>query len=89
MSPVSQTEIQIEDLHIYFGDNKVLRGVGLTFNSGELIAIVGASGCGKTVLLNTILGQYAPDQGVISILDRSRKEWKLKNKETIKKQSRI
>jgi len=79
MSPESQTEIRIENLHKYFGDNKVLRGVDLTFNSGELIAIVGGSGCGKTVLLNIILGQYAPDQGVITILDRSRREWKLKN----------
>lgn len=79
MTPASQTEIQIENLHKYFGDNKVLQGVDLAFNSGEIIAIVGGSGCGKTVLLNTILGQYTPDEGVIRILDRSRREWKLKN----------
>jgi phospholipid/cholesterol/gamma-HCH transport system ATP-binding protein len=79
MRPDAQTEIQIEGLHKYFGDNKVLQGIDLEFKSGELIAIVGGSGCGKTVLLNTILGQYAPDQGTIRILDRSRKKWILKN----------
>ena len=79
MPPNPQTEIQIENLHKYFVDNKVLQGVGLDFYSGELIAIVGTSGCGKTVLLNTILGQYAPDKGNIKILDRSQKLWKLKN----------
>ena len=78
MTTDSQTEIQIENLHKYFGDNKVLQGVDLEFNTGELIAIVGGSGCGKTVLLNTILGQYAPDQGTIRIMDRSRNENKLK-----------
>ena len=79
MTSNPQTEIQIEDLHKYFGDNKVLQGIDLEFKSGELIAIVGGSGCGKTVLLNTILGQYAPDQGIIRILDRSHKKWNLKN----------
>ena len=79
MTTDSLTEIQIENLHKYFVDNKVLQGVDLAFKGGELIAIVGTSGCGKTVLLNTILGQYAPDDGVIRILDRSRQKWKLKN----------
>ena len=71
-----QIEIQIEDLHKSFGNHEVLRGVDLDLDSGEIIAIVGSSGCGKTVLLNTILGQYAADQGIIRILDRSGKEWK-------------
>ena len=78
MATTAQIEIQIENLHKSFGKNKVLRGVNLTFYSGEIIAIVGGSGCGKTVLLNTILGQYPPDKGVIKILDRSRKDGKLK-----------
>jgi ABC-type transport system involved in resistance to organic solvents, ATPase component len=79
MKPDSQIEIKTENLHKYFGGNKVLRGINIEFHTGEIIAIVGASGCGKTVLLNTILGQYAPDQGVIRILDRAHKKWQLKN----------
>ena len=79
MKPYSRIEIQIENLHKYFGNHKVLRGINLEFHTGEIIAIVGASGCGKTVLLNVILGQYAPDKGDIRILDRTHKEWKLKN----------
>ena len=74
-----QIEIQVEDLHKSFGKHDVLCGVDLNFNSGEIIAIVGGSGCGKTVLMNTILGEYAPDKGIIRILDRSGKNWKLKD----------
>jgi phospholipid/cholesterol/gamma-HCH transport system ATP-binding protein len=74
-----QIEIQIEDLHKSFDTHEVLRGIDLDLYSGEIIAIVGSSGCGKTVLLNTILGQYAPDKGVIRILDRTLREWQLKD----------
>lgn len=75
----NQIEIQIRDLHKSFSGHDVLCGVDLDLYSGEIIAIVGSSGCGKTVLLNTILGQFAPDKGTIRILDRSENEWKLKD----------
>lgn len=78
MPTTSQLEIQIENLHKHFGDNQVLRGVDLEFHSGDIIAIVGGSGCGKTVLLNTILGYYHPDRGIIRILDRTRPQWTLR-----------
>ena len=67
----SGIEILIENLHKSFDDNKVLRGVNLRIHTAELVAIVGGSGCGKSVLLNTILGQYALDKGRILVLDRS------------------
>lgn len=79
MDAKSQIEIEIEGLHKSFGDNQVLKGIDLELYSGEIIAIVGQSGCGKTVLLNTILGQYPFDKGVIRIFDRSHKECGLKS----------
>ncbi len=79
MNTESQIEFQIKDVYKSFNENEVLRGIDLELCSGEIIAIVGGSGCGKTVLLNSILGQYSIDKGIIRILDRSRKIWKLKN----------
>lgn len=79
MNTASQVEFQIKDLYKSFSGNTVLKGIDLELYSGEIIAIVGGSGCGKTVLLNSILGQYAIDEGSIEILDRTHDVWKLKN----------
>lgn len=62
-------EIQIENLHKAFDDKQVLKGIDLDVYQGDVIAIVGGSGCGKTVLLNHILSQYPPDQGHIRVID--------------------
>lgn len=62
-------DFQIQGLHKAFGENCVLRGVDLNIRQGELVAIVGGSGCGKTVLLNHILGQVVADQGQVKVAD--------------------
>jgi phospholipid/cholesterol/gamma-HCH transport system ATP-binding protein len=60
--------IEIRNLHKSFnGDLHVLRGVDLTIETGETIAIVGQSGCGKSVLLKHIIGLLTPDQGEVVI----------------------
>lgn len=64
-------EIRIEGLHKAFGGNPVLRGIDLTVQRGDCLAIVGGSGCGKTVLLNHILGQLRPDAGRVCVADHS------------------
>jgi len=64
-----QTEIWIESLCKKFGENTVLRGVDLEICRGEIIAIVGGSGCGKTVLLNHILGLLKGDSGRVLVRD--------------------
>jgi phospholipid/cholesterol/gamma-HCH transport system ATP-binding protein len=67
--PISPIEIRVEDLHKSFGSNHVLRGINLDIRSGEMVAIVGGSGSGKTVLLRHLLGDFAPDVGRVSIAD--------------------
>lgn len=71
MNPAAATErdISIEDLHKAFGDHQVLRGIDLELYRGELVAIFGGSGCGKTILLNHVLGQLAPDRGRVRVAD--------------------
>ena len=59
--------IEIIDLHKSFNSNKVLRGVNLNINEGETLAIIGKSGCGKSVLLKHIVGLLFPDSGTVKI----------------------
>jgi phospholipid/cholesterol/gamma-HCH transport system ATP-binding protein len=59
--------IQIEDLHKSFGENKVLKGVDLTVNKGEIIVLIGMSGYGKSVLLKHIPALFRPDKGRVLI----------------------
>lgn len=59
--------IEIIDVHKSFGEKKVLEGVNLKINEGETLAIIGRSGCGKSVLLKHIVGLLFPDSGSIKI----------------------
>ncbi len=76
------TVIEVKGLKTAFGANVVHDGVDLTVRRGEVLGIVGGSGSGKSVLLNTILGLREPDEGVIRVLDApqdidgvARREW--------------
>ncbi len=58
--------VRLEDIHFAYGDGPpVLDGVSMEIAPGEKVAIVGASGGGKTTLVQIILGLYTPDRGQI------------------------
>ncbi len=59
--------IEIKGVHKKFSGNHVLRGVNLTVRDGETLAIIGRSGCGKSVLLKHIVGLIEPDQGELLV----------------------
>ncbi len=59
--------IKIVDLHKSFDSNKVLSGVNLEIPKGETFAIIGRSGCGKSVLLKHIVGLLQPDSGYVEV----------------------
>jgi len=65
-------EILIEGLHKSFDCNHILKGIDLTIRRNSIVAIVGGSGCGKTVLLNHILGLLDPDQGRVQVADHDK-----------------
>ena len=55
--------VEIERLLVRFGHQLVLRDIHLTIPRGQSLAIIGESGCGKTVLLKTIIGLIKPTEG--------------------------
>lgn len=59
--------IKIIDLHKNFGNQHVLRGINLNIEKGETVALIGASGKGKSVILKHIIGLMQPDQGQVLI----------------------
>lgn len=62
-------EITIRGLAKAFDGRPVLRGVDLDIAAGAFVAVVGGSGCGKSVLLNHILGLLRPDEGRVLTAD--------------------
>ena len=63
----SQTALELKDIHKSFGDLKVLKGVSLTANDGDVISILGSSGSGKSTLLRCINLLENPSQGQILV----------------------
>lgn len=55
--------LQIEHLHVTFGKQNVLRDLTLSVPRGQTLAVIGESGCGKTVLLKTLIGLIKPTAG--------------------------
>lgn len=56
-----------------FGPNRVLRGVDLSIEPGEIVSLVGENGAGKSTLTRIIAGAYQPDSGSISIDGEARR----------------
>lgn len=61
--------VEIRDLHKRFGDLEVLRGINLNIKKGEVVAIIGSSGTGKSTLLRCLNYLEKPDKGRITIGD--------------------
>lgn len=62
-SESQQPLIETKGLHVAFGRHQVLRGIELNVPRGQTLAIIGETGCGKTVLLKTLIGLVRPTQG--------------------------
>ncbi len=66
--PPREPLLTIKDLHVAYGAITALSGVGLTVGKGEIVALIGANGAGKTSTLRAVSGMLRPRQGHI-VLD--------------------
>jgi branched-chain amino acid transport system ATP-binding protein len=58
--------LQLDDIEVFYGKIQALKGVSLTVNEGELVALIGSNGAGKSTTLRTISGLLRSRQGVIT-----------------------
>ncbi len=70
-TPNHKPLIEIRGIHKKFGNKIVHRGIDLDIYEGEVLALMGGSGCGKSVLLRMIVGLEKPDQGTLKYNGKS------------------
>jgi branched-chain amino acid transport system ATP-binding protein len=58
--------LQVDDIHTYYGESHILEGVSLSVAAGEVIALIGRNGVGKTTTLRSVLQLTAPRSGSIT-----------------------
>ena len=61
--------LEVKDLNVYYGMIHAIKGVSFVVNEGEVIALIGANGAGKTTILHTISGLISPRSGSIHFED--------------------
>ncbi len=61
------TILEIEAIDVYYGELRALRGVSLSLEDGEIVALLGANGAGKSTTLKTISGLLKPTSGSIRL----------------------
>ena len=59
--------IEVRDLHKYFGDNEVLKGIDFHVEDGQVVCVIGPSGSGKSTLLRCVNRLEEPTSGTILI----------------------
>ncbi len=67
--------LEVSELHTYYGESYVLQGVSLTVGAGEVVAILGRNGVGKTTLMRSIIGFTPPRRGTVRFKGRDITGW--------------
>ena len=64
-------QLEIRDLSARYGEARVLDGIDLTVEPGEVLSLIGPSGSGKSTLLRVVVGLLKPERGTVSIDGRA------------------
>ena len=62
--------LKVEDLQVYYGAIHAIKGVSFQVNEGEIVALIGANGAGKSTILKTVSGLMHPRSGKITFMDQ-------------------
>ena len=57
--------LEMKDIEVYYGMIQAIKGISFEVNEGEVIALIGANGAGKTTILHTITGLLSPKKGTV------------------------
>ena len=57
--------LRVADIHVYYGDSHVLQGVSLDVHAGEIVALLGRNGAGKSTTMKGIVGVNPPKSGQV------------------------
>jgi branched-chain amino acid transport system ATP-binding protein len=60
--------LKVNDIHVYYGAIQALKGFSFHLEEGEIVALIGANGAGKSTILNTISGILHPMRGTVEYL---------------------
>lgn len=58
--------LEVKDLSVYYGVIQALKGISFEVNEGEVIALIGANGAGKTTILHAVSGLLSPKAGLVN-----------------------
>lgn len=61
--------LKVDNIEVYYGMIKALKGISFEVNKGEIVALIGANGAGKTTILHTVTGLLKPKTGTIMYKD--------------------
>ena len=63
--------LKIDDIHVYYGAIHAIKGVSFEVGEGEIVALIGANGAGKSTILKTVSGLMHPRSGQIEFMDKN------------------
>jgi branched-chain amino acid transport system ATP-binding protein len=68
---MSEPLLSVREIHTYYGDSYVLQGLSLELGAGQVVAILGRNGMGKTTLIRSVAGLTPPRSGAVIFKGRS------------------
>jgi len=65
--PSTETLLELDDIHVFYGNIEALKGVSLSVGRGEVVTLIGSNGAGKSTTLRAISGTHKPRTGSIRL----------------------
>ena len=69
-APTGGPLLELNDLHVYYGNIEALKGVSMTVSQGEIVTLIGSNGAGKSTTLRAISGTHKPRTGSVKLEGR-------------------